>query len=253
MRQEKFDYIVWAVLAGLSLALGAVIIAGDQVGARIVRTFPNDGGQLGSDGRIGIQFAQPMQVTTVEPFFTLDPPTAGHIEWEGQQAWFIPDHPLQPGVRYTAMLRAGGLSQGGLQMKRDTTWRFTTREVRIVYLAFENGRRGLWRVGSNSGKPEQLAGQTGDIYDFAVSADGQQIVYSSSNGQKGVDLWLIPGPEQAQQLLVDCGPDQSRPSGSHPESAERHAARVDDDPKRFSNYPIVSRSSGVGFPRQLVT
>jgi Tol biopolymer transport system component len=206
MKFDRFDFRVWGVVASLGLVLLAVILIGDQVGARVVRTFPVDGGIADASNRIGLEFAQPMQVKTVETRFEIDPPTPGKLEWAGRQMWFVADRPLTPGVQYTARLRAGGASQGGQPAKRDVTWRFRAREPWVVFLSFANNSRTLWRIRSSGGVPEPLEGVDG-AYAFAVSPDGQQIVYSIANHQKGVDLWLMTSAGQDLHLLVDCGPD----------------------------------------------
>src|SRR5687767_7610496 len=112
MKFDRFDYTVWGVVAALGLAITGVILLGDQVGDRIQDMFPMPEGKAGAFSRIGIEFAQAMQIQTVEAAFRLEPTTPGRFEWEGRQMWFIPDQPLQPGARYTARLAAGPLSQG---------------------------------------------------------------------------------------------------------------------------------------------
>jgi TolB protein len=54
---------------------------------------------------------------------------------------------------------------------------------------------------------ERLTYTDGRIFDFAISTDGQQIVYSAHNDQNGIDLWLISGPSSEPQLLLPCQSD----------------------------------------------
>jgi Tol biopolymer transport system component len=206
MKFDRFDFTVWGVWASLVLALLVVILAGDRVGLRVVRTFPLDGGVADASNRIGLEFAQPMQVKTVEPLFEIEPAAPGKLEWDGRRMWFVAERPFTPGVPYIARLRAGGVSQGGQTAKRDVTWRFRAREPWIVFLSFDNNSRTLWRIRSGGGVPEQLAGVDG-VFAFAVAPAGQQIVYSIRNNQGGVDLWLMTSAGQNPHLLVDCGPD----------------------------------------------
>lgn len=207
MELERFDYVVASVAAVLCLALVSIIAAGDQVGARIIRTLPEDGGEVGGESRLGVEFAQAMQVASIEERFEIEPATSGKFQWHGNQFWFVPNQPFQPGIYYTARLRAGGLSQGGQPMKKELTWRFAARDPWVVYQVLANNALSLWRIHSHGGPPEQLAGLTGDIYDFAVSRDGQQIAYSMANDKRGSDLWLINSDDPTPQLLLDCGPD----------------------------------------------
>jgi TolB protein len=208
MKFDRFDYTVWAVLAALGLAIAGAIWMGDQVGARVVEVFPEEGGQLGGLGRVGLTFAQPMRATSVEPLFTLDPPLPGKFVWEGQRLWFVPSQAYQPGQTYTARLQAGAASQGGQTVKEDVTWRFTARLPEIAYIAPASENREVWRISLEGGQPVQLTHTDGNVYDFAAAPDGERIIYSVLNNEKGLDLWQVTRDGEDSKLLVACGRDQ---------------------------------------------
>lgn len=203
MKFDRFDFTIWGLLGGFALALIAVVASSNLIGARTVRTFPPNGGEVGPSGRIGLEFAQSMQAQTVEPLFQIEPATPGKLQWDGRQMWFIPGQPFQPGVHYIARLKAGALSQDGQAMKLGVTWRFQAHAPWIVYLSLTT--RQLWRIPSSGGEAQPLTKGDASIYEFAVSPDGQQIAYSLANDQRGVDIWLMSGDGANQHMLVQCG------------------------------------------------
>lgn len=208
MKPDRFDAIVWSVLGALALAIVAVIALGDRVGARVVRAFPADGEGVSALGRIGLQFAQPMDANSVVTRLAIEPPVAGNVEWEEQQVWFQPAEPFQPNITYTARLRAGALSRDGRAAQQDYTWSFRVREPYIAYLSgVGGGAREVWRVPAAGGTPEQLTRTDGRLYDFAVAPDGERIVYSLVNDSRGADLWLMERDGANPRLLVKCDAD----------------------------------------------
>lgn len=206
MKFDRFDYFVWAVMGGLVLAIAGVVLAGDHVGARVARAFPA-GGEAGAFGPLGVEFAQAMQADTVEARFEIDPPLVGSFRWEGQRLSFAPSQPFQPGVTYTARLRAGALARDGRATLQDWVWQFRVRDPWIVYLASVVGPREVWRVPAIGGTPEPLTQTDGRVYDFAVAPDGGQIAYSVVNQGNGADLWLMNRDGAGARLLVECGLD----------------------------------------------
>jgi Tol biopolymer transport system component len=182
-------------------------LAGDQVGARVVRTFPEDGATVGARGRLGVEFAQAMQAETAEERFVIEPPAPGAFRWEAHQMWFTPSQPFRPDLTYTVRLRAGALSRDGREAKQEVVWQFRVREPWIAYLASVSGPREVWRVPAGGGSPEQLTRTEGRVYDFAVAPDGERLAYSVVNDTSGADLWLVDRDGKNARRLVECGPD----------------------------------------------
>jgi hypothetical protein len=211
------------VLAALTLAIGGVLWMGDRAGARIKGTSPAALSAISAYSSIGIEFAQAMQVATVEAALTLEPPISGTFRWEGQTFWFTPLPPFQRGLTYTARLAAGSLSLGGQSVKQDVVWQFTVRDPWIAFIAPINQDREVWRVRPDGTEAQQLTQTGGAVYDLAVSRDGEHIAYSVLNTQRGLDLWLMGGWRQPRQA-VECGFDQCtvpafarrRPTGLQP-------------------------------------
>jgi TolB protein len=208
MKLDRFDLIVWSVAGALALAILGVIALGDRVGARVVRAFPADGGGVSALGRIGLEFAQAMDTNSVVTRLEIEPTVPGNVQWEARQVWFQPTQPFQPGVTYTARLRAGALSRDGRAARQDYAWTFRVREPYIVYLSgVGGGAREVWRVPATGGTPEQLTRTDGRLYDFAVAPDGERIAYSLVNEARGADLWLMERDGANPRLLVQCDAD----------------------------------------------
>jgi Tol biopolymer transport system component len=207
MKFDRFDYLVWSVMGVLALAIAGVVLAGDHVGARVARTFPEDGGEIGALGPVGLEFGQPMQAASVEARFAVEPAAAGRLEWEAGTLWFRPARALQLGVTYTARLEAGALSREGRATQQALTWRFTVRAPWIVYMASVSGPREVWRVPAAGGAPEQLTHTDGRVYDFAAAPDGERLAYSVVNDQNGADLWLVNRDGGEPRRLVLCEAD----------------------------------------------
>jgi TolB protein len=220
MKPDRFDYTVWAVLAALMLAIAGVVWAGDRAGARVKGTFPAAGAPVGAYSSIGVEFAQAMQVKTVEALFQIEPAISGTMRWEGQMLWFAPAQPFQRGVTYTARLAAGALSLGGQSVKQDVVWEFTVRDPWVVYLSPINQGREVWRARPDGADAQQLTHTGGNVYDLAVARDGEQIAYSALNEQRGIDLWLMNADGSNARRAVDCGLDQCSVPAFSPDGAQ---------------------------------
>ncbi len=206
---NRFRYL----LAGAGL-MAAILIAywvGSQfTGARAIQTNPADGAQTGAWGPIGVTFDRPMQASSVSARFRLEPDAPGTWRWDGQTAWFIPKTALEPGTTYTARLGAGVTSAQGDATRRETVWRFQVRPAEVVYLSPVRGAREVWRSGAGGASPRALTATGGRVIDYAVSKDGEQIVYSARNDGGGADLWLMNRDGKNARLAAGCGEDTCR-------------------------------------------
>ena len=66
----------------------------------------------------------------------------------------------------------------------------------------------LWRVPVADGAPTQMTDTGGTIFDYAVSRDGQWVVYVAGNDQGGLDLWLLEIISGKSAILLDCGAER---------------------------------------------
>ena len=214
---------MWAVLAALAVALAGLVLAGDRVGARVLRSFPPQGGALSAYGRVGVEFAQAMQAESVAAHFTVEPAVGGAWHWVGHTAWFAPNQALVPGTTYTARLAPGAASTNGRVTRAEVAWTFTVREPRLGYLApASGGPTEVWRAAANAPGAAAVTATGGRVFDFALSPDGEQIVLSVVNTEGGIDLWLQPGGGMGEtgRMLVNCGFDRCSAPAWSPTSAQ---------------------------------
>lgn len=66
----------------------------------------------------------------------------------------------------------------------------------------------LWRVAADGGEAVQLTDTGGTVFDYAVSRDGQWIVYAAGNNQGGLDLWLLETISGKSKMLLECGAER---------------------------------------------
>jgi Tol biopolymer transport system component len=222
MRFDRFDYLVWTILAFLGLTIAGVLWAENTAGARVQQTIPQDGEQAGAKTTIQIEFAEFMQSDTVVPLFSLDargePAIIGQFRWEGTTMIFSPDQPLTPGNTYTARLKAGSLSETGRAIQTDLTWQFQVRAPRIVYINGDREARDLWTLAPNESTPVRLTNTDGKLYDYAIAPNGEQIVYSVATQEGGVDLWIANEDGSSPRELVVCSPNRCTTPAWSPDS-----------------------------------
>jgi Tol biopolymer transport system component len=207
VKLERFDLIVVGVLGLIGLGIGAVLLIGDQVGARVVSTQPEAGGQVSAFGHVVVEFGQDMNQASVESALTIDPPAQGKFIWQDKTVTFIPSEPFQRGVTYTARLGTGAASDNGQQVKQERTWQFSVREAAIIYVAPASEARELW-VQPLDGEARAITATNGKLYDFAVSPTGERIVFTMVNEQNGIDIWIMNRDGSDQRVIVDCGGDR---------------------------------------------
>jgi Tol biopolymer transport system component len=217
---SSFDKTMIAILGAVALAIGIIIARGDQVGAQITQTFPVNGGEISASGKIGIQFKQAMQDKTVESLIKIEPDVPGHAVWQGNTMWFVFDHFLQPGTAYQFNLQAGGIAQDGRRVLQDQVINFRARQPDVVYLSTLDNLNELWVLSPDGGSPQQLTTSGGKVFDFAPSRDGEQIVYSATNPDNGMDLWLMQRDGSQVKKLADCGLDHCSQPAWSPDGAE---------------------------------
>src|SRR5437763_13436400 len=110
---EPFDRTVLAITACLVLMIAGVVLWGDHIGAAITGAAPAPGDQPAATTAIRITFGQPMDASSVEQHFALEPLVGGHARWDGNTFIFTPNFALQPQIRYTATLSAGAVGASG--------------------------------------------------------------------------------------------------------------------------------------------
>lgn len=205
---DRFDRIVWGVIAGLILAIGAVIGLGDHVG--VVRdVIPADQSHPPVTTPIRITFSEQVDAASAESRLSFDPAIEGTIRWEEQTLIFQPTSPLLAGQQYTMTLAAGVTSESGRRLSRALNWSFRPREPRVLYLAPANGQvRSLWSVPVDGGEPTLIFAPEFGIFSYAPSFDGSQLAVAVYREDLATDLWLTDADGSHARQITDCAPGQ---------------------------------------------
>ncbi|MEX2143639.1 MAG: Ig-like domain-containing protein [Anaerolineales bacterium] len=208
MRSNRLDVVVWSFSALLLLATFSVILLGDKVGVSILRALPTSGSQAAASAPIVIEFAQGMNTEEVEAAFGISPLVPGRFIWRQNTLFFLPSKAWESGVAYTVRLQTGVEDQLGHHLLDDLIWTFTVRDPGLVFMRGQRGTFDLWVLRDMFEPPLQLTRVESTVFDFSVSVDGEQIVYSVINEQNGIDLWAVSRTGGDAEILVGCGPDR---------------------------------------------
>ncbi|MBE9137420.1 hypothetical protein IQ254_09390 [Nodosilinea sp. LEGE 07088] len=103
-RTQPLDRLALAVIVGLTLILGLLVLSGDHATAR-VRNFTWQDRQVGAEDRAFLlTFSRPMDPASVEQNLTLDPPLPGKVSWAGRRMAYTLTEPLPYGKAFTVSL-----------------------------------------------------------------------------------------------------------------------------------------------------
>lgn len=207
-RLSRLDLAVAALSLGLLALLGLVLWRGDRVGVRVVALWPGDGATAAASSPISIAFAEAMDAASVESRLSVQPAVPGRFIWRDNTVYFLPDGGWQSQQHYQVQLAAGAQTQLGHTLAEALTWSFSTRPAGVVFLRSAQGRAELWAMPGLEGEPAPLTASAGNVFDFAVSLDGEQILYSAFNEEAGIDLWLVQRDGSGARLALACGMDR---------------------------------------------
>jgi Tol biopolymer transport system component len=212
---NRFDWSVLSLMAVLALLTGVVIVRGDRVGVRVVALSPERGAtNVSSQAAVRVTFDEEMEQTLIEKRFALSPPVEGTFQWEGKTLVFRPTEPLAYDTDYTVTLQQGARSQRGREVQGDVIWHFRTRRLQVLYLAEQGETVDLWVIDSEGQRQTALTAMPVAVWDYAVSPNGQQIVYSAEEGNGAVNLWLMDANGQNKVPLTEDEAQCSAPAWS---------------------------------------
>ncbi|MFQ4137313.1 Ig-like domain-containing protein [Nodosilinea sp. PGN35] len=140
-RSQPLDRLAIMAIAGLSLALGLLVLSGDHATAR-VRDFTWQDRQVGAeDQAFLLTFSRPMDVASVEQNLTLDPPLPGKVSWAGRRMAYTLTEPLPYGESFSVSLagardRYAATTDGASRFEPFQS-RFETRPRAFLYIGAE--------------------------------------------------------------------------------------------------------------------
>ncbi len=174
--------------------------------------------RMSSLGGVVFEFSKPVKPDMVERLLHTDPVAIGQWEWlDTSRARWINDDPLPVGSQVTIRLDPGDAGDRGVRIKKTYTWELSVRPALILALGQSDFGTEIFLIDTeNGGVPGQLTNTGGQIYDYAPSPDGEEIVYSVHNDSGGLDLWIFRRDGSDPHVLIECGanrcttPDWSR-------------------------------------------
>lgn len=204
---RRLDRVVLGVVVGLAILIAGLTVYSQWFGVSHPELVTLSGEALvGGRGPLGIKFSQIMNRQSVEDRIVLIPESTGRWEWEEDRiAWFYPDRAFQSGSVMVVQIKSGVMSQDGRRMRNDFEQAIQVRSNKIAFIGQPLVMPEIWLVDQDGTAPKQLTNTDGSVYDFAVSPDGEWIVYSRLNFRGGSDLYVIDRFGKGEKLLVECG------------------------------------------------
>ncbi len=164
-----------------------------------------------------LQFIVPdgIEAKIIEDSFHIKPEILGTWTWlEDDLVVWQPDQPLPIGQAVQFGFEQTDSQQPKL---KSVNWDANVRSPEIVFLqAVESGKEIFSLSLAEPESVKQLSNTQGLVIDFAVSPNGEQIIFSQTNSQLGADLWLMDRDGKASNMVLDCGVDQCSNLDWHP-------------------------------------
>ena len=223
MNLDRFDWLVFGVIAALLAALGVVVARGDQVGVYVRSDGYGPRGMASGAQPVRVRFSEAVDRDALETQFQIEPATEGTITWASDRTLlFTPQVPFAAGETYTVRIAAGA------GLLDDFAWSFTARLPRVAYLAPANSRtRNVFVADLSTGAMRQITAATYGVENFAVSADGSQIAYTQNNNDGTADVWIINAAGGTPRQVTACVAAMCTAPTWHPDGSQLAYQRID--------------------------
>jgi WD40 repeat protein len=160
-------------------------------------------------GRPNFQFhlSQEVAVDDLEKSFFIQPETEGTWQWmEDDLVTWSPDSYLDPGQ----MIHFGfNQEKSSDENIKSIQWQVFIRQPEIIYLKSVAEGKEIFSLSAES--PEivkQLTQTNGMIDNFTVSPDGEQILFTQTNTDLGIDFWIMNRNGENPTLVLNCEMDR---------------------------------------------
>jgi hypothetical protein len=179
---KLFDWIVLGCIVILSLALGVVLVRGEQIPLR-VSYFSWNGKKIGlQDKAFRLTFNRPVDKYSVEKYLSIDPPLPGKISWQGSQLIYTLDDHLIYGINYQIKLQNAHRIYDQKPIEPFVSL-FSTRDRTFAYIgvtAEERGRLILYNI-TDTNQPKKTILTPFDLIvtNFRIYPNGNQILFSA--------------------------------------------------------------------------
>ncbi|MBK9924345.1 MAG: Ig-like domain-containing protein [Anaerolineales bacterium] len=204
----NLDSVAGLVTGTLLLLIMLAVWLGDQAGIRVTSQLPANS-IVGPLETLTLTFSEPVDGDLAIQSFSIQPPVNGSFTFpDSKTLQFIPREAFQPNTPYTLTLASGVLAQNNRSLKKTMIWGFHVRSPLVVYLVAEQGKGRLWTVEPASGTIKPLTDASLSIFGFDTSHNGEFVIFSAFNEQKGSDLWRVEREGGNPVLLLQCGADR---------------------------------------------
>jgi Tol biopolymer transport system component len=201
-----FDTAAIGVLIVLALTLGLTILLGAQAGVRVSATLPKRAAPF---QQIKLTFSESVNPQIAESLFSIQPAVDGRLDWlDSRTLTFSPSRPFELDTDYKLTLSPGILTEDGAALKRKQSWQMKVRDPLVAYLLTGEGQSGVWATDLNDNPAQRLTPEEIKVISFDASRDGEFIIFTAANEQKGIDLWRVSRSGDDASTLLDCGLDR---------------------------------------------
>ncbi len=206
---KKLDRTALIIILTSAVLLAAVITFGSLLPVRVSLDQAEDQ-PISPLGGVAFTFSRAVNQQEAAALWKTDPQTAGWWQWQDERhAIWHASTPLAVGDNVTLSFTKGTLGKNGERLKKDQSWTVRVRQPRIAMLKYtgDEGQE-LFSLGlDDNGSLQQITQSDGRILNYAVSPNGEQIIFSARNDDYGADLWMVNRDGSDQHLLLDCGGD----------------------------------------------
>jgi WD40 repeat protein len=238
---NRLDKAALTVIIFLAAALLTLAWIGNPTDLQVTVIQESGTGPLGP---LTLEFSQPVNAESLTGKVTLNPQGSLTVEPASPvRVNLIPDRVINPKEQVTLRLSPGVYGANGEALKKEQSWVIRIRPAQIVFLGTGTKPSEIFTVALDGSPPVQLTQTNGHVFDFDVSSDGEQIVYTLYNDQGGTDLWRMGRAGDNMQLLLDCGPDRCTTPDFSPDNKRlaytREAVGISPDSPRGAPRPWV--------------
>lgn len=237
----RFDKtaITFSVIVGITIA---VILFGVRLMPVTVECLSADNcRQISPYGSLSFTFSKPIKAEALQQLFTISPQVDGiwtmddstHATWRSTS-------PIPSGTPVIFGFAAGVVGEDGESFHDDIQWNSIVRSPAILYLKMFDDGKELYRIElAEPANESQFSDSDRQIYDFAVSADGEQVAYSAINADGGVDLWIQARDGNKAKKILDCSYDHCTTPAWSP----------DRKTILFTREKVLTKGGNLGAPR----
>src|SRR5450432_426354 len=201
---DRFDVVITAAIVSLVVAIGFIVLRGDQLGVGVQSFGPTD--TASSRAIVRLTLDEPLITASAASSMSISPPLPGRFTIAQDQISFQPTRAFQQGQEYTVKVRAGLQGIDGRSLKQDITWKFRVSAPRVIYLGpVDNIVQNLYAVDpAQDAAPIQLTTSATGIVGYDVAPDGASVVYSELSGTGAASLITLDLTNHTSRTLYAC-------------------------------------------------